>query len=398
MLAQRIRILFPITDLPRDGAQRQLLELVRGLDKTRFSPIVVTLSPGGPLEREFRSVPGVRTISLRHRPKYPLISLLSMLSIFCKIKPQVVQPFLTPATFFGLLPAIVFGTPVRIVTERNGPENRNQGVGYRLYRRIEDFLTRFADWAVPNSQAGKEYLVQRGIKPSRIKVIHNGMNPARLAPMEPEMEVRQELRISPSARLVGMMARMYPQKNHAAFLEAAAMISRSMPETRFALLGDGPLRSDLERLSRELGIGPMVTFLGERDDVASYLSTFDIVAHTSNTEGCSNSLLEAMALGKAVVATDVGGNREIVRHGETGILVPAGDVAGLARSIMSLLQNPELMRSMGAKARAEVLVQFSLGNMVRQYQFLYETTVLAKCGGQKCLDPIQGVNRDDLQT
>jgi glycosyltransferase involved in cell wall biosynthesis len=285
-MKDRITILFPTTDLARDGAQRQLLELVKGLDKARFRPVVATLHSGGPLELEFKDIPEVQVISLERKGKHDFLGLLKILGIVLRMKVDIVQPFLTPATLFGLLPALLCRTPVKIVTERNGAGKKDSRLGYRLYLRAEDFLSRFADWAVPNSEAGRDYLVKRGINASRIRVIYNGINLSRLRGDNDGVEqVRQRLDLPPGGRVVGMMARMFPVKRHDIFLRAAAIISRVVPDTRFALVGDGPLRSDLENLSHELGLASKATFFGEQRDVGRYLSALDVVVLPSETEG-----------------------------------------------------------------------------------------------------------------
>ncbi len=381
---ERVTVLFPITDLARDGAQRQLLELVRGINKKRFRPIVLTLHPGGPLEQQFSEVPELQLIFLERNGKYDFTYPLRVLQLLRKEKVDVVQPFLTPATLFGLLPALLCRTPVKIVTERCGPAKRKERIGYRIYLKIEDLLSRFADWAVPNSEAGREYLIQRGIKPKRIRVIYNGVNLNRLIADKAGVErVKQKLGLPPGGKVVGIMARLFPVKDHATFLRAAAIINRAMPDTRFALLGDGPLRGYLENLSQELGLASKAVFFGEQPDVGTYLATFDVAALTSETEGCSNSLLEAMAQGIPVVATDVGGNRELVHHGETGLLVPFGDTEALAEAIITLFQNPEAAQSMGQRAREMVITRFSRESMVRQYQALYEGTLKQKVADSK---------------
>jgi len=384
LMNQRITVLFTITDLARDGAQHQLLELVKGLDKNRFSPIVLTLHHGGPMDEEFRAVPGLQVMSLERKGKYDFLRLLEVSRILRSVKVDVVQPFLTPATFFGLLPALWCGTPVRIVTERAGRGNKSTGLGYRFYLKIEDFLSRFCDWAIPNSQAGGDYLVQRGINPSKVRVIYNGVNFSRLTPNRESVEqVRQGLGLPPSGKVVGMMARLFPVKNHVMFLHAAALINKTIPETRFVLLGDGPLRGHLEALREELGLGSKVIFFGAQGDVGTYISVFDVAVLTSDTEGCSNSLLEAMALGKPVVATNVGGNREIIHHGETGLLVPRGDAQAFAEAVLRLIKNPDMAQTIGQKAREMVVARFDPMTMVRQYESLYEKTLREKARQRK---------------
>lgn len=367
-----ITVLFPVTDLARDGAQRQLFELVRGLDKKHFRPVVLTLRSGGSMESEFKELPYAQVISPERKGKYDFLYVFKVFRLLRQLKVDVVQPFLTPATFFGLLPALLCRTPLKIVTERSGLGMRRVPLGYRLYLRAEDFLTRFADLAVANSYAGREYLIRRGITPERIKVIYNGLNLTRLnGDSEGVKRVRRMLDLPAGAKVVGIMARLFPVKRHDTFLKAAVVISQAIPETRFAIVGDGPWRSHLEELRRNLGLASKVVFFGEQREVGPYLSAFDVAVLTSETEGCSNSVLEAMAVGKPVVATDVGGNRELIDDGETGFLVRLGDTEALAEAVIRLLRNPVLAREMGQKAREEAMRRFSVESMVNQYETLY---------------------------
>lgn len=378
---ERMTLLFPITDLPRDGAQRQLLELVKGLDKKRFRPVVLTFRSGGSMEAEFKAIPRVRLISLERKKKSDFLYVFKVLRLLRRLEADVVQPFLTPATFYGLIPALLSHTPVKIVTERSGIGLRNAPLGYRLYLRAEDFLTRYADIVVANSEAGREYLIKRGIAPERVKVIYNGLNLTRLNSNRKDVErIRQALGLPTDGQVVGIMARLFPVKRHDIFLQAAALVNQAIPETRFAIVGDGPWRSYLEALSQKLGLESKVAFLGEQREVGPYLAAFDVAALTSETEGCSNSVLEAMAVGKPVVATDVGGNRELIDNGETGFLVPFGDPKALSEAIIRLLRDPVLARMIGERAKERTIHRFSLENMVNQYESLYETALKQRRG------------------
>jgi glycosyltransferase involved in cell wall biosynthesis len=382
MKDQKITVMFMINDLVSGGAEQQLFELVKGIDKARFETLVVPLYSGKYMESEFKKIPGARIVSLRRKGKFDFIYLFRVLRFLRRMKVDVVQPFLTPATFFGLLPAILCRTPVKIVTERSAELKGH--FNYQLYLKVEDFLSRSADWIVSNSKAGQESVQKRGIPRDRTKVIYNGINLERLkADQDNIKQLKRQLNISETTKVVGIMGSLSPVKDHATFLKAAVIINRDTPDTRFAILGDGPLRHDLENLSQELGIASKTIFLGHQRDVVNYLSLFDVAVLTSKTEGCSNSLLEAMALGKPVVATDVGGNRELVRQGYNGILVPFGDAEAVAKATLSLVHDPKVSREMGQRAKEMVVNQFSLKNMVQQYQSLYSETLKRKGRGEE---------------
>jgi glycosyltransferase involved in cell wall biosynthesis len=364
--------MFMINYLGVGGAEQQLLELVRGIDKTNFNPIVVSLYPGGDHEQEVRDIQGTELICLHRKGKYDFSILLKVLRLLQKRCVDVIQPYLTPAKFFELLPALVNRTPMKVMTQRG--MIIDSGLDTNFYLRAETYLARFADWVIPNSNAIKDELVRRGVKPGRIRVIYNGINlrrlnsdPARVA------EIRSRIGVPPDGKVVGITARLDPVKDHAMFLQAALIISRVMPSTRFAILGDGPLRADLEKQARELGLAERVAFLGMQQDVGSYVSAFDLACLTSmDREGCSNATLEAMALGKPVVVTDAGGNREVVEHGKTGLIVPVRNPQALADAVLNCLGRPDWAREMGQHAREAVFIRFSLERMVQDYQNLYE--------------------------
>lgn len=372
-------ILFPVNELRIGGAEQQLLELVRGLDRRRFLPIVAPLLPDGPLASEFRAVPGLEVIDLHRRGKYDFAPLRHVAAVLRIRRVDIVQPFLSPATLFGLLPALLVGTPVKVVTERCGVR-RNRHVGYKLYRTVEDALTRCADAVVANSAAGRDLLVRRGIPPTRIHVIFNGISLERLR-VDPACvaAVRARLGVPPSGHVVGILASLTPPKGHATFLRAAAICTSLRPDLRWAIVGDGPLRAELGALATRFGLAERVAFFGYQRRVADYLAACDLLVSSSHdNEGCSNSILEAMALGVPVVATDVGGNRELVQDRLTGYLVPARDDLALAGAIEHALDGVAERRAIAERARRMVDTRFGLARMVDEYQALYAELLAAK--------------------
>jgi len=379
MKTGRVTVMFPINQLGVGGAEQQLMELVKGIDKNRFEPIVVSLYPGGALEPEIKAMPGVELICLSRRGRFDFLILFKIYRLLRQRRVRIIQPFLTPASFFGMFPSFMNRRLVKIVTERCGVRV-NPRLGSSIYLKVEDFLTRFADRVVPNSKSGEDYVIKRGIIPAKVKVIYNGINLERLTP-NPDVvaRIRQQVKLPPGGKIVGITASLTLAKDHFTFLKTAKIVLSTVPETRFVVLGDGPLRHDLERMTQELGIDSAVTFFGNQRDVGSYISSYDIACLTSfDHEGCSNATLEAMALGKPVAVTDIGGNREVVEHGITGLLAPPKNPEALAQNIITYLKQPELAQRIGQQARQKVLSQFSIPRMVQEYQNLFEDALKQK--------------------
>lgn len=366
-------VLYPVNRLVIGGAEQQLLELVRGIDKEMFHPIVAPLYPGGGLEDEFRSAPGVEVIDLNRRGKYDPSPLWTVTRLLRSRRVDIVQPFLSPATFFGLLPSLTRNATTTIVTERCGVR-QSRGFGYKAYRTVEDWFSHLADAIVPNSVAGEEMLVARGLPRSKIRVIYNGINLERLA-LDPEAVAacRTNLSAGEDAFVAGMLASLTPAKGHSTAIRAIAHLRERYAHVHLAVVGDGPLRADLEALAGELGMSRQVTFFGYQRNVSDYVASFDaLISASRDNEGCSNSILEAMALGVPVIATDIGGNRELVRRRETGRLVAPDDPAALADALVATMSERRETQEMAENARARVSSQFGLDRMIHDYEELYK--------------------------
>jgi glycosyltransferase involved in cell wall biosynthesis len=349
------------------------------LDKGRFRPIVAPLYPNGSLDAQFRAVPGVEVIDLSRRGKFDVAPLWKIASLLRSRRVDLIQPFLTPSTFFGLIPALLVGTPIKIVTERCGVR-KSRGVGYKTYRTIEDWLTRFADSVVPNSRAGADLLRERGIADEKVRVIYNGIDRERLR-LDPVQVAAHGTRLGVplGGKVVGILATLTPAKDHATFLRAAALISAADDSVRYAIIGDGPLRAELEALAASLGLADRVTFFGYQSRVADYLAVCDVIVSSSrDNEGASNSILEAMALEIPVVATNIGGNGELVEDGVTGHLTAIGDHAAIAAAITRIFNNPAETDRLVANARRMVDTQFSHEGMVAEYEALYDRLLATK--------------------
>jgi glycosyltransferase involved in cell wall biosynthesis len=352
---------------------------VRGLDKSRFRPIVTPLYPAGEVSADFYAVPGVEIVELYRMSKLDPSPLWKIGRLLRERQVDIIQPFLTPSTFFGLLPALAVGTPIKIVTERCGVRVERQ-VGNKIYRYLEDRLTRWADIVVPNSRAGLIDVMRRGVPADKIQVIYNGVSPERVMPdRQAAAAIRQRLRTPADGRVVGILASLTPAKDHANLLQAMASLAPAWPGLRLAIIGEGYLRGELEERTAELGLAERVIFFGRQARVADYLAACDILVSSSrDNEGTSNSILEAMGQGIAVVATDIGGNSELVESEINGLLVPPADHRLLATAIERLLAEPALRSRLARRGQQVFDERFALSRMVGDYEGLYERLLAAK--------------------
>jgi glycosyltransferase involved in cell wall biosynthesis len=244
--------------------------------------------------------------------------------------------------------------------------------------RVQKAMFRCCDKVVCNSRAAANWLLNAGLKEKKVEVIPNGLLEEAFAPTKPAIP-----RL-PGTLRVGMVSRMNdPSKNHTTFLRVATRLASKFPSLEFVLVGDGPLRAGLQRMTETLGLSGRVLFLGDRRDIPAVLAAMDISVLPSSSESLSNVVLESMAAGVPVVATDVGGNPELIQTGVTGSLVPVGDEEGLSTAIEQLLTQPELRNKIGRQARESARANYSVEKVRDQYQQLY-LSLLAEKGWKAC--------------
>jgi glycosyltransferase involved in cell wall biosynthesis len=245
--------------------------------------------------------------------------------------------------------------------------------------RLNRLLTPITDAFIAVAESHGRFLVeQTGFPQCKVAVIRNGVDTDRFAPGHDVTGVRRELGIGETDPVVGIVAALRPEKNHELFLEVARRVVAQLPAARFIVVGDGPRRTDLERMARELGLEARVQFLGSRSDIPRVLSAMDVFALTSHVEANPVSILEAMSIGRPVVATNVGSIHEAVIDGKTGYLVPPGDAAKFSDRVLQLLHAPLMAHSMGIAGRQAVVRNWSLESMVAGYERLIESVYARK--------------------
>jgi glycosyltransferase involved in cell wall biosynthesis len=243
-----------------------------------------------------------------------------------------------------------------------------------LQFRAQSAAFRLCDAVVCNSKAAAERLRPTGLPQAKLVVIPNALPDEAFAETVPALpQVVGVLRI-------GMIARMNDAvKNHPLFLRMAALLAQKFQQVQFVLVGDGPLRGKLEDIARDLGLEGRIQFLGDRSDIPAVLASLDITVLPSSSESLSNVILESMAAGVPVVATNVGGNSELIVDGEAGFLTAQNDSA-LAEAVARLIENGDLRAGCGARAKRLANAQCRLEAVRDRYEQLYHAMLAAKTG------------------
>lgn len=368
------RVLQFVGNLHQGGSERQAIQLVRMLVETgRYRLSVACLDRSGVLGSELEA------LALGEIGSYPLTSFydataVKQLARFWRMLRrkgiQVVQTHDFYTNVFGQVGAAIARVPVRIAAKRE-----IGGVRTPAQERVELLAYRLAGAVVANSQAVAAHLVRRGVPERKVAVVRNGLDLARVtaSPGRNQRELRAGFGLPPDSPSVIMVANLrLPVKDHPTFLRAARRVHELVPDAVFVIAGEGELTEPMRTLACKLGIEKVTRFTGRCQNLADLIGAADVCVLSSKSEGFPNAVLEYMGGSRAVVATDVGGIREAVIDGETGLLVPAGDDEAMAAKIVTLLANPALARTMGAKGRQVVQERFSCESQLRAVEELYD--------------------------
>lgn len=218
-------------------------------------------------------------------------------------------------------------------------------------------------------------LLQEAVKlsPQKVELIYNGIDTNKFENRGNLEKIREELKLSEDELILGNVGNLREVKDHHTLILAFNKISSLFPQAKLLIIGEGELKPSLLKLCSELGLEERVLFLGHREDVPSILNLMDIFVLSSRLEGCSISILEAMASGKPVIATEVGGNPELILKGKSGFLVPSAEPEKLAEKMVLLLKDENLRREMGEEGKNRVKEKFSLERMAKNYEELYSS-------------------------
>jgi glycosyltransferase involved in cell wall biosynthesis len=366
-----IRIEYFIDHLKVGGAQRHLVELFSTLDRTRFSPQVCVAKGGGALipVLEEMGIP-VRVFGVTGTLARPA-TVGALVRTARRLRAdgvQIVHGYLYEGNAIGMLAGRLARVPILIASKRSLDRYPR-----RSQRTVTRLANAFADRIVCNADEVRRFVLGEERPLARkLMVIPNGI---RIEERMPAPE--RPAGVAPGVRLVGTIGRLSWKKAYPDFLAMAARVRAVHDDVEFVMIGDGPLRAELEAEAERLGVRPYVHFLGEVHGVRALLRGLDLFVITSVIEGMPNVVLEALAVERPVVATAVGGIPEIIADGQSGLLVPPSDPAALTAACLRLLEDPSGAAALGAEGRRTVLSRFSVGAMTARYSALYDALATA---------------------
>jgi len=377
----RLRILH-VTATTTGGVGLLILFLVRHLDPRAFE-LAVAFGRGYLLDRSFDEA-GVTVHTLSTSRRIGIGSVfkgtLEVYRILSRGHYDIVQSHTSLGGVIGRLAGWAARTPVVLWTVHGlGAHAGHPAWKRALLRSVESVLDWFTDHYVAVSEDLREQGVRAGIyRADKVTVIPNGLQTDHLPRTFDSAAKRNALGIPEDSPVIGTITRLEPQKANEVFVRAVARVIRRVPNLVTLIAGDGPQRAELEDLVARLGLTESVRFLGWRDDAVELLGALDIFCMSSRWEGCPMVLLEAMAMGRPVVATDIGGVREIVVNAETGLLVKPEDPEALAEAVLRLLEADAERATMGAAGKRRVEQHFGSDGMLAAYARLYRDLAHAR--------------------
>ncbi len=355
-----------VLNLKVGGLERVVVNLVRGFRDSPYNCVVCCLESRGEFADDIDRL-GVPLHVFYKKAGLDWNVILHLAHFFREHNVKIVHTHNPGPHFHGMIAAWLVGVPVRVHTRhgRNFPDDKKQVA-------INRILSWGTDVIVPVSDdAGKVATEVEHVNPRKVHRIWNGIDVDLYQPAD-----------EPSARppVIGTVARLSPEKDQKTMLAAFRHVLDSIPEARLILVGDGPSAQELHDTAAKLGINGQVDFLGQRSDIPEVLRRMSVFTLSSTTEGLSMTVLEAMAAGLPVVATDVGGNRELINPPECGVVVPARDPQALAKAYVEVLHDRKQRAQMSIAARARAVRFFSLEHTVSEYANLYDELMKRKVG------------------
>jgi glycosyltransferase involved in cell wall biosynthesis len=356
-------VLQVVLNLAPGGTERLVVETVRRLHR-QFRMAVCCLDDDGPWADELRAE-GIQIVALRRRPGFQPFLGQDIAHLASRYGAGVLHCHHYSPFVYGCI-ARGFSPRLRLLFTEHG--RSNDGPPSRKRRLANALFARMPDRVCVVSADLQRHMEAEGFGSSQVEIVPNGIEPGGMPDGEARRQAREVMGIDRTAFVIGSVGRLDPVKDFPTLIAAFRRLSLSRPDARLVIVGDGPARAELKRIC---GDNEDVRFLGHRGDARGLMAGFDAYASSSIFEGVSLTILEAMAAGRPVVATRVGGTPEVVVDGVTGVLVEPRDAAGLAAALVHISADPHRAQAMGLAGRARVCDRFTLERMVNHYARAY---------------------------
>lgn len=366
---EKINILHIYQNSKIGGVQQQLLSLLKAYSRERFNPIFCCLGPKEEIGKEIEEtkIGFIPLNKLRYNRFSPGI-VLELYRLMKKKQIHVVRTHRYRSNLYGRLAAFLAGVPVIIASVHD-----NYRTDKRPKRRIMNrILSKITDKIVAVSENVKEDIIRYdSIDPSKIEVIPNGIDVERFNPEKNTADIRKEFSLEEDDIVIGFIGRIVPAKGLEYLLNALPYLKEEFKSIKLLIVGEGSLVEELKERAKKNNIFDNILFIGRRRDIPEILASINIFVMPSIAEGLPNALLEAMAMGKPIVTTEVGGIPEIVKNGFNGLLVPPRDTLSLSKAIKELISNDRLAAKLGQAARDLVHDNLSIKAIAQKWQSLY---------------------------
>jgi glycosyltransferase involved in cell wall biosynthesis len=371
-----VPVLFLARELQAGGSERQLTEIAKGLDRDRFSPHVAYFRRGiRVLELEEAGIPTLEIGIRSYRNSRSIYKALEFRKYLRNNNFQVVHTFDYPLTCFAVPIARAAAVPVVLSSHR--ADRKLVPQPYRAFLQITDLLV---DGIVANCRAMQQQLANDGEVPqSKVHLCYNGIDPKRF-------HTRSEARAqgaTGSKLTIGCVSVLRAEKNLEQLLRSFKVVSQDFPETQLLIVGSGPERDKLRRLAQQLCLGDRFRLKETESNVVPWLHQIDVFVLPSTSEALSNSLMEAMACGCAVIASDVGGNPELVKPGQTGLLFSTEQATALTNALYRLMTNPLLRERLANEGSAFISREFSLQRAAGRMADIYQYFLTERAGKER---------------
>lgn len=362
---RRINVLHLINEIEPAGAETLLLNTVRYFDKERFNLLVGYFTGPGTLAEETRTA-GAEVIDFSKEGRVDPLFLPKLISFVWERQIDIIHNHLNQATLIGRLVAKLMGIRPILSTRHYAYDHKEKG----LVRRLERWSAPVDSMILAVSKQVRDYLISKeGCCSERVEILTNAID---IGAFTGRDSVKPTIR-NPQVPVIGAVGRLHPQKGYDTLLEAAEIVLKESPAARFKIVGGGELLQALRDKAEHLGISEAVDFLGQRQpaEIPDILAGFDVFVQASNWEAFGIAIVEAMACGLPVVATEVEGVLDVVDDGVNGFLVPPRDPEALAQRILSLLHDPELRGRIGGQARCKAESHFDIRGMTDKMASIY---------------------------